>query len=53
MVTFIEGIAFILLDQKKKLKSQEKLRKNKDFCGTVMPSENDNILIFGQYMKSD
>ena len=35
-----------------KLKYHEKACKNKDFCGIVMPSENDNILEFNQYMKS-
>ena len=36
-----------------KLKSHEKVCKNKDFCGIVMSSEKDNILEFNQYMKSD
>ena len=36
-----------------KLKPHEKVCKNKDFCGIVMPSEKDNILEFNQYMKSD
>ena len=36
----------------KKIKSHEKLCKNKDFCGIVMPSQKDNILEFNQYMKS-
>ena len=36
-----------------KLKSHEKVCKNKDFCGITMPSEKDNILEFNQYMKSD
>ena len=36
-----------------KLKSHEKICKNKDFCGTVMPSEKDKILEFKQYMKSN
>ena len=36
-----------------KLKSHEKVCKNKEFCGIVMPSEKDNILEFNQYMKSD
>ena len=36
-----------------KLKSHEKVCKNKYFCGIVMPSENDNVLEFNQYMKSD
>ena len=35
------------------LKSHEKVCKNKDFCGNVMPSEKVNILEFNQYMKSD
>ena len=35
------------------LKSHEKVCKNKDFCGIVMPSEKDNILEFNQYMESD
>ena len=36
-----------------KLKSHEKICKNKDCCGIVMPSEKDNILEFNQHMKSD
>ena len=36
-----------------KLKSHEKVCKNKDFCGIVMPSENNSILQFNQYMMSD
>ena len=36
-----------------KLKSHEKVCKNKDFCGIVIPSEKDNILEFNQYIKSD
>ena len=36
-----------------KLKSQEKVCKNKDFCGILMSSEKDNILEFNQYMKLD
>ena len=35
------------------LKSQEEVCKNKDFCGTVMPSKKNKILEFNQYMKSD
>ena len=38
---------------KNKLKSHEKVCKNKDFGGIVMPSEKDNILEFNQYVKSD
>ena len=33
--------------------THEKLCKNKDFCGIIMPSEKDKILEFTQYMKSD
>ena len=29
------------------------MRKNKNFCGILMPSEKDNILEFSQYMNSD
>ena len=36
-----------------KLKSHEKVRKNKDFCGIVMPSKKGKIVKFNQYMKSD
>ena len=36
-----------------KLKSYEKVCKNKDFCGIVMPSGRDKILRFIQYIKSD
>ena len=36
-----------------KLKSHEKICKNKDFCGIVMPLEKNNILEFNQYVKSD
>ena len=45
-----------------KLKSYEKVclnlmkkyvKKKKDFYGIPIPSENDNILEFNQYMKSD
>ena len=34
-------------------KSHEKECKNKDFSGTVLPSEKDNILNFDQYMEFD
>ena len=37
---------------KNKLKSQEKVWKNKDFCGTAMPSEKDKMLKFNKYIKS-
>ena len=36
-----------------KLKSHEKVCKNKDFYGIVMPSQRNNILQFNQYMKSE
>ena len=36
-----------------KIKSHEKVCKNKDICEIVMPSEKDNILEFNQYMKTD
>ena len=31
----------------------KKFVKTKIFCGIVMPSENDNILEFNQYLKLD
>ena len=34
-------------------KSHEKVCKNKDFCGIVMPFGKDNILKFNQYINSD
>ena len=36
-----------------KLKSHEKICKNKDFCGIVMSTEKDYILEFSRYMNSD
>ena len=36
-----------------KFKSHEKVCKNKDFCGTVMPRQKNKILKFNQHMKSD
>ena len=38
---------------KNKIKSPEKVCRNRDFCGIVMPSEKDKILEFKQYMTSD
>ena len=38
---------------KNKLKSHEKVCKNKDFCGVLLPSQKCNILKLNQYMKSD
>ena len=40
-----------LFRTKIKLKSHEKLSKNKDFCGVLLPDEN-KILKFVQYLKS-
>ena len=36
-----------------KPKSHQKVCKNKDLCGTVMPSEKDKIIEFRHYIKSD
>ena len=36
-----------------KLKSHEKVCKNKDFCEILMPLEKDKILELNQYMKPD
>ena len=38
---------------KNKVKSHEKVCKKKDLCETLMQSEDDNILEFNQYIKSD
>ena len=48
-VIFIVWVVLILLEQK----SHEKVCKNKDFCGIVIPTEKKKILEFNQYMKSD
>ena len=50
---FIVCIVHILLEQKNKLKSYGKVYKNNNFCGIVMLSQEDNILEFNQYLKSD
>ena len=36
-----------------KLKYNEKVCRNKDFCGIVMPSEKDKMSKFNDYRKSD
>ena len=36
-----------------KHESHEKVYENKDFCNVVMPSEDNKILQFNQYQKSD
>ena len=36
-----------------KLKSHEKVCKNKDIYGIVMPSKKNETLKFNQYMKSE
>ena len=35
------------------IQSHENVSMNKDFCGTAMPSEKNNILEFKQHMKLD
>ena len=37
----------------KKLEFQKNLSQNKDFCNLNMPSEDNKILVFNQYLKSD
>ena len=46
----LHGITF---RTENKLKSYEKVCKNKGICEIAMPLEKDNILEFDQYMKSD
>ena len=48
-VIFIFWVVLNFLEQK----SHEKVCKNKDFCGIVMPTEKKKILEFNQYMKSE
>ena len=52
MVIFIVSIAYIPIEQKK-LESYKKVSENNDFCNVIMPSEDDEILEFNQYQKSD
>ena len=42
-----------LFRAKNKLESHKKVCDNKDFCNIVMSSENNKILVFNQYQKSD
>ena len=48
---FIVWIVFICLEQK--LESLKKVCPNKDFSRVAMPSEDNKILEFNQYQKSD
>ena len=41
------------LSTENNLKSHEKVCKNKDFSGIVMPSQKDIILEFNVYIKSN
>ena len=52
MVIFSVWITLIL-SQQKKLESHKKVCENKDFCNIKMPSEDNKILEFNQYQKSD
>ena len=52
LVIFIVWIAFIRLEQKTNL-HQKKVRKNKDFCNVVIPSEDTKVLEFNQFHKSN
>ena len=58
-ITFIHDGDFVCLNCLHSFKTEnnfkpiEKVCKDKDFCGILMPSEKDNILGFNQYMKSD
>ena len=36
-----------------KLKSHEKVCKNKDFCGIVLPTQKNDVIQVNQYMKSE
>ena len=43
---FIVWIVFILLQQKNKCKSHEKVCENKDFCNIAMPSKDTDKTAF-------
>ena len=47
------GLNYLYSFKTDKLKSNEKVCKNKDFCGIAVPSEKNNIIEFNHYMKSD
>ena len=38
---------------RKKIESHNDVCENKDFCNTIMSSEDTKILEFNQYIKSD
>ena len=38
---------------KNKLESHKRVRKNKDFCNVIMPTEDTEILEINKYQKSD
>ena len=44
---------FVLLEQKNKLRSYRRVCETKDFCDTIMASEDTKILKLNQYQKSD
>ena len=44
---------FLSFRTRNKLKSHEKVFKNKNLCENAMQSEKDDILEFNQYMNSD
>ena len=50
MVIFIVWIVFIPLEQKANLGH---IKKYKNFCNVIMPSEDTKILEFNEYKKSD
>ena len=52
MVIFIVWVVFILIEQKT-IELHKKIYENKHSCGVVMPSEDNKILEFKQYWKSD
>ena len=39
--------------RKKKLQSYKNVCENKDFCNIITPAEDNKILEFNQYQKSD
>ena len=53
MVIFYCMNCFHSFRTQNKLQSHEKVRRNKNLCGIVMPSEKDKVLEFNEYVKPD
>ena len=52
-VNIIVSFFFHFFATKSKRESHKEVCENKDFCNVIMPSENNKILEFNQYQKSN